>query len=196
MFARFKLQSDPMFTDLPKILEKRREDVETILDIGCGYGVPGCWCLEYFPDAQIIAVDPDPERVRVASLAMGTRGTVLEDTATEMPALPEPPDLILLLDMLHYLDDDSIRLLFSNCFQSIADKGILLTRYVIRPDTTPSWSWKLEDFRIKLSGGEAHYRSAAQMEKLMEQSGFAIESSRVSPSNPELVWLIGRAEKR
>ena len=196
MFARFKLQSDPMFTDLPKILEKRRQDVETILDIGCGYGVPGCWCLEYFPDAQIIAVDPDPERVRVASLAMGTRGTVLEDTATEMPVLPEPPDLILLLDMLHYLDDDSIRLLFSNCFQSIADKGILLTRYVIRPDTTPSWSWKLEDFRIKLSGGEAHYRSTAQMAKLMEQSGFAIETSRVSSSNPELIWLVGHAEKR
>ena len=196
MFARFKLQADPMFTDLPELLEKQKQNVETILDIGCGYGVPGCWCLEYFPNAQIIAVDPDPERVRVARLAMGRRGTVQEDMAPEMPALPKPPDMILLLDMLHYLDDENIDTLFSNCFQSIADKGLLLTRYVIRPDSSPSWSWKLEDFRIKLSGGEAHYRSAAQMAKLMEQSGFCIETSRVSRSNPELIWLIGRAEKR
>ncbi len=196
MFARFKLQSDPMFTDLPKLLEQYTLDVKTILDIGCGYGVPGCWCLEFFPNTEIIAVDPDPERIRVAGLAMGKRGNVLEDRAPEMPPLPRPPELILLLDMLHYLDDDSLASLFSNCFQSVADQGLLLIRYVTRADTTPSWSWKLEDFRAKLSGGQTHYRSITQMAEFMERSGFSIATNTVSRSNPELIWLIGRAEKR
>lgn len=196
MFARFKLQSDPMFSDLPELLAERTPTVQTILDIGCGYGVPGCWFLEYFPDSTIIAVDPDPERVRVAGLVMGKRGRVLQDMAPEMPALPRPPDLILLLDMLHYLDDDSIKTLFTNCFKSIADKGLLLTRYATLPEGIPSWSWKLEDFRTRHSGRQAHYRSAARTAELMEQSGFCIDISMVSRSNPELIWLIGRAEKR
>jgi len=80
MFARYKLRLDPMFTDLPKILAQGMENdrqVRTILDIGCGYGVPACWCLEYCPQAAVYGIDPDPERIRVAALATGSRGTMI-----------------------------------------------------------------------------------------------------------------------
>jgi predicted exporter/SAM-dependent methyltransferase len=196
MFARFKLQSDPMFTDLPELLANDRERIQTILDIGCGYGVPGCWCLEYFPRAKIFGLDPDSERVRVAALAMGNRGVILQDMAPDLPVLPDPPDLVLLLDMLHYLDEKSITTLFANCFRAMADKGLLLTRFVIRPDTTPSWSWKLEEYRIKISGGRTHYRSADRMAELMKTAGFHIETNITTQTNTELIWLIGRASKK
>jgi len=196
MFARFKLQSDPMFTDLPELLTADRERIQTILDIGCGYGVPGCWCLEYFSQAKVFGLDPDSERVRVAALAMGNRGKILEDMAPDLPVLPDPPDLVLLLDMLHYLDEKSITTLFANCFRAMADKGLLLTRFVIRPDTTPSWSWKLEEYRIKISGGKTHYRSADRMAELMETAGFHIETNMTTQTNTELIWLMGRASKK
>lgn len=196
MFARFKLQSDPMFRDLPQLLAGDRERIKTLLDIGCGYGVPGCWCLEYLPHATLVGLDPGPERVRVAALAMGNRARILEDRASDLPVLPEAPDLVLLLDMLHYLDKQSIRTLFANCFQTMADKGLLLTRFVIRPANTPSWSWKLEEYRIQLSGGETHYRSAATMAALMEEAGFHIETNKTSATNAELIWLVGRACKK
>lgn len=195
MFARFKLQSDPMFTDLPELLADDRESVETILDIGCGYGVPGCWCLDYFPHAKIFGLDPDSERVRVAALAMGKQGEILEDMAPDLPDLANPPDLVLLLDMLHYLDDASVITLFRNCFQTLNNRGLLLTRFVIRPDCPPSWSWKLEDRRVRLSGEQAHYRTQERMVEFMEQAGFAIESNTVTKTNNELIWLMGRANK-
>ncbi|MBN4065572.1 methyltransferase domain-containing protein, partial [Desulfocapsa sp. AH-315-G09] len=195
MFAKFKLQTDPMFSDLPQLLTADRTRIQTILDIGCGYGIPGCWCLEYCPNAKVFGLDPDSERVRVAGLAMGKRGEILEEMAPDLPVLPSPPDLVLLLDMLHYLDNDSITVLFANCYKAIADKGLLLTRFVIRPATTPSWSWKLEEYRIRISGGKTHYRSAAKMAKLMENAGFHIETNMTTESNTELIWLMGRAEK-
>ncbi len=195
MFARFKLQSDPMFADLPELLADDRESIKTILDIGCGYGVPGCWCLEYFPQAKIFGLDPDKERVRVAALAMGEQGEILEDMAPDLPNVATPPDLVLLLDMLHYLDDASVIRLFRNCFQTLNKRGLLLTRFVIRPDSPPSWSWKLEDRRVRLSGGQAHYRSQERMAELMEEAGFVIESNSITQTNRELVWLKGRARR-
>jgi len=195
MFARFKLALDPMFTDLPELLSDDRDTIETILDIGCGYGVPGCWCLEYSSDASVFGLDPDGERVRVASLAFAKQGEILKDVAPDLPDMPKPPNLILLIDMLHYLDDASVATLFKNCFQIMHNKGILLTRFVIKPDTTPSWSWKLEDRRAKHSGGQAHYRSAEEMARLLKGAGFLIERNTVTKTNSELVWLMGRADK-
>jgi len=193
MFARFKLQADPMFTDLPTLLKQDRERIETILDIGCGYGVPGCWCLEYLPHSTLFGVDPNPERVRVAALAMGARGKILKNAAPDLPQLPNPPDLVLLLDMLHYLDNNSVRSLFANCFKILNNNGLLLARFVIRPDAAPSWSWKLEDFRTKHTGGQAYYRSIDTMDDLMTEAGFQVESNKTSATNKELVWLLGRA---
>jgi predicted RND superfamily exporter protein len=195
MFARFKLKSDPLFTDLPRFLERDRDRIRTILDIGCGYGVPGCWCLEYLPKASLFGIDPDRERVRVAKLAMGQRGEILADMAPELPPIPSPPDLILLLDMLHYLDDKSVLELFQRCYATMADQGLLLGRYVLRPET-PSWSWKLEEYRVRLKGGTTCYRTKDTMVALLQEAGFAIEQSETSNSNSELAWLMGRASKK
>lgn len=196
MFARFKLQSDPMFTDLPELLRNRRAQIRTILDIGCGYGVPGCWCLEYCENAKLTGIDPDPERIRVAGLAMGERGHLLESSASELPSIFDPADLVLVLDMLHYLDDESVKTLFANCFTAMADKGTLLIRSVIRSSARKhSWSWKLEDLRVRISGGVAHYRSREEMAKFLADAGFCVEVNTVSKTNDELVWLTGRADK-
>lgn len=194
MFARFKLQSDPMFNDLPRFLEHDRKRISSILDIGCGYGVPGCWCLEHMPQATLFGIDPDTERVRVAALAMGQRGEILANMAPDLPAIPKAPDLILLLDMLHYLDDESVLSLFRRCFRVMDNRGLLLARYVLKTNR-PSWSWKLEEYRLRLRGGAGNYRSANTMTALMEEAGFQVEINETSPDNSELNWLMGRANK-
>ncbi len=193
MFARFKLQYDPLFTDLQQLLEKERQDIKTILDIGCGYGVPACWVLEYFPQATLTGIDPDPERVRVANLATGERGKIIKAMAPELPVAENSTDLTLILDMLHYLDDNSARILFSNCFQVLSPGAILLIRFVTRPEGKPTKPWLLEDYRVKLSGNTAYYRSGAQMADLLTGCGFTISTITVSEANSELIWIIATA---
>jgi len=196
MFARFKLQSDPMFEDLPEILGRERGVVRSILDIGCGYGVPGCWCLEYCKKAKLIGIDPDAERIRVAAHAMGERAELMPNMASELSELKEPADLVLLLDMLHYLDDDSVKKLLANCFTVMASGGLLVIRYVIYPkERAVSWFWKVEDLRTRSAGGAAHYRKTEDMAELLEGAGFTVEINRVTKTNEELVWLTGRADK-
>ncbi len=197
MFARFKLKTDPMFADLPDLLAKRRERIRLILDIGCGYGVPGCWCLEYCTNAKLIGLDPDLERTRVARLAMGDRGRVITQMASSLPSLKEPADLVLVLDMLHYLDDAAVGQLFTNCFSAMANDGILLIRYVIYPESRGvSWAWRLEDMRAKRWGERAYYRTRKEMALLAEKTGFVVETNSVTTSDEELVWLLARVERK
>lgn len=192
MFARFKLQFDPMFRELPRILDKQ-EKIQTIIDIGCGYGVPACWCLEHYPQATVHGIDPDPERVRVAALAIGDRGTVSVGWAPEVPSVPQPADVVLLLDMLHYLDDETASALFTESFHALRENGILVTRFVLPPADHPSWSWRLEDSRIKISGRQPWYRSREEVAGSMQEMGFEVIESEVSAVNPELVWMVCRA---
>ncbi len=194
MFARCKLRLDPLFDDLPRMLAAKKE-IKTIVDIGCGYGVPACWCLERFQEARIAAIEPDPERVRIAAIAMGERGTVIQGWAPEMPPLSgAPADAVLLLDMLHYVDEATAAELFRRSFQLLAEGGLLVARCTIRPAGLPSWSWRLEEARIRLSGHEARYRSPEKLAGLLAEAGFTVLVQEIT-ANPELAWLVGQAKK-
>lgn len=194
IFSRFKLRFDPMFIDLPRMLASRSA-IRTIVDIGCGYGVPACWCLERYRDAEVYGIEPDPERVRVAALAMGERGSVTVGWAPDLPPVPRPADVVLLLDMLHYLDDATVAALLRGGSQALDENGLLVTRFTLPRTERPSWSWRLENYRVKFSGGRACYRSLAKMAELMKEAGLDIVVNEVSAHNPELVWMVGRAQK-
>jgi len=190
MFARFKLTNDPLFRDLEKILGES-DTFKTILDIGCGFGVPACWCLEHFSQARVVGIDPDPERVRVAAIAVQERGTIMEGAAPELPKIGERPDLVLLLDMLHYIDDRQLAKTLIKLQKLMMPGGLLVARFVIRPVTNPSLSWRVEDFRARLSGCITNYRTTEFLTGLLSANGFS--APRVSPtSNSELFWIVAQ----
>lgn len=195
MFVRGKLRFDPMFAELPGMLALKK-NIRSIVDIGCGSGVPACWCLENFKAARITGIEPDPERARIARIALGERGSVIQGWAQDMPPLAGgPADVVLLLDMLHYVDDEGVAAVFRRSFQLLAHGGILLTRFTIRPAARPSWSWHLENTRLQVAGRKAWYRSPETMAKLLGEAGFVVVINEITAANPELVWMVGRAEK-
>jgi hypothetical protein len=102
--------------------------------------------------------------------------------------------VFLLLDMLHYLDDDTAVELFAHSFQSLAAGGILVARFVIKPEGKPSWYWLFEEKRAQLSGVTTRYRTCAEMAGLMTGTGFTVVVNEVTRANPELVWLVGRID--
>jgi uncharacterized protein len=190
MFARFKLKFDPLFDELPQWLAERQE-IRTILDIGCGYGVPAIWCLEHLPGTTVVGVDPDPDRVRVAGLAAGERGIMLVGAAPDLPELPRPVDVVLLLDMSHYLDDHQLTATFARCCQLLAPGGILIVRFVVRPQKKGSIAWHVEDIRAKIAGHQPRYRTLEELAKMMVESGF-VDLKQSPARNSELFWMVGR----
>ncbi|MGW8188572.1 MAG: methyltransferase domain-containing protein, partial [Desulfobacterales bacterium] len=157
LFARFKLRFDPMFLELQPIL-KASDKIETIIDIGCGYGVPSCWLLERFPEAHIYGIEPSKKRAGIAALAVGVRGTVTQGYAPDVPEVPRAADLTTLLDMVHFLDGDALLLTLARLRERMHADGRLIVRAAIPPRRRLPWVWWLENAKLRLAGVPAYYR--------------------------------------
>jgi SAM-dependent methyltransferase len=188
LFARFKQRFDPMFAELPDLLPDRLP-VKTILDVGSGYGVPGCWLLERYPEARSWGIEPNGNRVRVAARAMADRAVIAAGAAPDLPRLPAPADLAVMLDMIHYLDDAALTLTLERIREALAPDGTLLVRAAVPPHRRWAFLWHAENLRLRIQKASAHYRSADRIEKIISACGFRTESTRFSGSaGGELIW--------
>jgi SAM-dependent methyltransferase len=191
LFARFKLLLDPMFAELPALLQSSR-NYRSIIDIGCGYGVPACWLLERFPDATYFGIDPDPERVRIASIAVGPNGSVSPGAAPDMPKVKERVDAAMMIDMIHYLKDQDLDLTFKRLSENLHHGGYLYLRAAIPPQRHFPWVWWFENIKSKISGTGCYYRRVDEVKMALARAGFEIEHIASSGSKGELVWLIAK----
>lgn len=190
LFARFKLKHDILFAELETYLTGPRVP-RTVLDIGCKYGVPGCWMLERFPEARVYAIDPDPERVRVAGLAFGQRGTATCAGAPNLPPMPEPADAALLLDVTHFFDDAVLRLLLERLRAAMAPQSLLIIRAMVPPPgKRTSRHWRVDALRMKLAGVTAYHRPTEQIAAMVRAAGFQVRQTALSGANPESAWVI------
>jgi trans-aconitate methyltransferase len=182
-----------MFSELPRFL-KSYQKIETFIDVGCGYGVPGCWLLERFPGSKIYGVDPDPKRVRVAARAVGERGVIILGRAPEIPGVPGRADLAIMLDSLHYLMDEALKLTLQRLRDNLYPGSNLIIRAPVTPERRFPWAWWFENIKSKILGIRCYYRTLHDMEKMLVEEGFEVELTAPSGTHGELVWLIVRTK--
>ncbi len=191
LFARFKMLLDPMFNELPALLPPYRR-IRKIIDIGCGYGVAACWVLERFPGSTLYGIDPDPGRVRVAARVVGNRGVVRNGRAPDIGSLPGLSDMVMMLDMLHYLNDPELMQTLQKLYESLHNGGLLIVRTAVLPAKKPTWGWRLENLKLKISGTKCYYRTLDQIAALIVQAGYKIDHQAPSGSTGELYWFIAK----
>ncbi|MFQ5485967.1 MAG: methyltransferase domain-containing protein, partial [Desulfobacterales bacterium] len=189
LFAYFKLRFDPIFSELPQILESYT-DVNTIIDIGCGYGVPGSWFLEQFPEAKLYGIDPDSNRVRIAAIAVGEKGSISSGCAPYIPTQPERVDLALMLDIMQYLNDDELKMTLDRLGKKLHKNSHLIVRAPISPKRRFPLVWWMENIKLKLSGTRSYYRSIKKNKIILMKAGLNIERTEPSGSRGELIWFI------
>lgn len=182
---------DPMFSELTRLLESSTH-VETIIDVGTGYGVPACWLLERFPDAKVYGIEPDHERVRVASMAVQKRGVIKWGRAPEIPTLPGLADAAFMLDMTHFLTNEELGLALKRLHNALSRGGSLIIRAVIPPDKRPSWLWRFQRVNLKITGTPCYYRSVDKIKGMIIEAGFKMELCVPSGSNQESAWFIAK----
>lgn len=188
-FARFKVLCDPMYPRLADFLHAPR----TVIDIGTGYGVPAVWLLELFPELKVYGIDPDARRVRFATRAIGDRGSVRIGRAPKIPDAPDPVDAALLLDMLHYITDDEMRLTLSRLREKLRPGGQLIVRITIPLHERASLLRFVETTRLKILGIASYVRTAQQVRVLIVDAGFTITVEEPTAQGSEIIWFI--AEK-
>ncbi len=192
LFARYKLKYDSMFPELAGVL-RNSGGIERLLDVGCGYGVPAAWLAEQYPGATVYGFDPDRERIRVASLALGDRGRIQYGYAPEIPALDEPMDAVFVLDIIHFLTDDGLEKTLAKLARRLRSDGTLIVRAVVPPSNgNYSKTWRLEALKMKIAGVSPTFRTAERIGEMIEAAGFRIEFTGLSGNNEESVWFVSR----
>ncbi len=187
LFARFKQRLDPMFTELPELV--RKGPVETVIDIGTGYAVPACWLLARFPAARIYGLEPDPDRVRVARRVLAGRGEITCGRAPDIPAVPDPADLAVVLDMIHYLDDRALTATLEKLHRRLRDGGQLLLRAVMPPEGRFPWLWWIERLRCRLRGVPLFLRPVDDIAGRIRACGFELRRHHPSGGTHDLYWF-------
>ncbi|MBA4421659.1 MAG: MMPL family protein [Syntrophus sp. (in: bacteria)] len=186
VFASLKMRLDPMFPSLAEFLRGPRR----IIDIGCGYGVPSVWILELFPLATVCGLDPDEERVRVARLALGSRGEVRTGRAPQLEELPGEADTALVLDVIHMLSDEELMKTLEILRVKLLPGGRLIIRTTIPVDRSRPWMGRLEELRLKSRRLKPHYRTPARLEASIVAAGFQLEEIRNAAPGSEEFWFI------
>jgi SAM-dependent methyltransferase len=193
LFARFKILLDPMFPRLASFLDSPRH----IIDIGCGYGVPAVWLLSLFPEAKLYGLDPDPRRVRIAARAFGDRGTAAVGKAPDLPAAsPDRVDTALMLDMIHLISDDELRLMLQRLYDKIVPGGRLILRTTVPSRKRTPWLRRVEEWRMKTLRLAPHFRSAEEVTARLSEGGFMVELKEPTGLDREETWFICRRDGR
>jgi predicted exporter/SAM-dependent methyltransferase len=190
-FARFKLRLDPMFNELPGLLDFSSPP-RTLIDIGSGFGVPACWLAETYPTAHIYGIEPDHDRVRAADRAIDGHGAIIQGFAPDLPDTPAGADGAFMLDMMHYLPDDDLRRVLQRLHSALKPDGLLVLRAVMVPTRRFNGLWWLEVLKGKLGGPKTCYRSSRQIQNVLTQCGFRVGGEIPSGRHGELLWFMSR----
>ena len=139
-FARGKLLGDPVFKHL--LTQGLAGDSTRVLDLGCGQGLlaalldaadamyqSGHWPAEWpapAHQARVRGIELMPRDVERARAAVGDKAEFLLGDIAQTPF--PPSDLVVILDVLHYLPWDAQQQVLSRVAQALSPKGRLLLR--------------------------------------------------------------------
>jgi hypothetical protein len=138
-------------------------------------------------------VEPEAERVRVAAMALGERGTVTQGRAPEIPEVDRPADLGTMIDMLHFLTDDEVALTLQRVRQRLSAGALLLVRVSLVPARRRlPWSWWVQNWMLRAARVPAFYRPLPRVAELAAAAGYRVERTLPSGSDGELAWLVAR----
>jgi len=188
VFARFKILMDPMFRELQRYVQNPRR----IIDIGCGYGVPATWLLEIYPQAQVFGLEPDEERVIIAHRVIGTRGGVQVGRAPDLPDVESPVDHVMMLDMLHLIDDAELELVLRRIYDKLEDSGTLVIRATVPSERKVPWKRWIEAAHLKMTGMPERFRSRDAIAGFLSAAGFAVGVHASCEALVEEKWFVGK----
>jgi cyclopropane fatty-acyl-phospholipid synthase-like methyltransferase len=189
--ARFRASFDPMFVELQRFLETP----EIIMDIGSGYGVPAVWILELFPEARVFGIEPDYEKTMISNRVIGDRGSIIQGRAPDLPAVPDPADAALMIDVIQYLTDDQLKLTLGRLSRQLRGEGILVIRARAHFEKGIGLPGLIENIRSRIFGTKLNYRSVQEIRTRLIEAGFEIQAVEPSGRGRTKTWFLAQIKK-
>jgi SAM-dependent methyltransferase len=165
-----------------------------VLDLGSGHGLLAFALSLGSNEREIIGIDHDPDRVRLAEAAasefpLGSRpGFEVGDLKEKLSSFaPGSLTGIAMIDILHYFDPASQEFLISQAMRVLAPGGILAVREIDSDDGIRAAANRFyERFATGIgftrsAGPELSFRGAGVWVSLLETAGFKVRSERCGP---------------
>lgn len=119
-----------------------------ILDVGCGFGLFGCYFSALYPDTLYYGYDSNLKRIQLAQKAasrLGLTNAHFRCLDARDLSLHDRYDAIMMIDLLHHIDDESKRKLLGTCAQHLVRDGRLIIKDVTtHPKLELGFTWLLD----------------------------------------------------
>lgn len=156
----------------------KNEKVEKALDIGCGGGANLARMLVMFPQAQIYGLDYSKDSVRVSSKRnkkeLGSRCYVQQGSVSKLPYEDNTFSIVTAFETVYFWPDMVND--FKEVFRVLKPGGKFLICNEANDPSDTTFSDKIDGMNIY---------SQAELEKLLETSGFILTEADVNERN----WL-------
>jgi 2-polyprenyl-3-methyl-5-hydroxy-6-metoxy-1,4-benzoquinol methylase len=119
-----------------------------ILDVGCGFGLFGCYFSAMYPEIKYCGYDLDAGRVEQAKRAaaqLGLNNVEFNWGDARDLKLEDEYDAILMVDLLHHINDEAKSNLLEICASHLAPGGRLIIKDVTtHPFPKIAFTWALD----------------------------------------------------
>jgi uncharacterized protein len=195
-YLRIKLRFENYYEPFHKLIPAQA----SVLDLGCGYGFL-CYMLHFLsPSRKMVGVDYDEEKIAVANHGY-LRGEKLSFACADvMQYQINKWDVIIISDVLHYLQEGQQTELLKKCFAALNPNGVLILRDGDSDLKEKHEATKLtEFFSIKLLGFNKstqplHFISGQRIRQLAEQEGMEMEAVNEQKRTSNVIFVIRRRE--
>jgi len=119
-----------------------------ILDVGCGFGLFGCYLSAMYPDIEYCGYDLNRGRIDRANQAaqrLGLKNATFRVGDARDLGINKEYDAIMMVDLLHHIDDNAKATLLDICTSHLAPDGRLIIKDVTtRPFHKIAFTWALD----------------------------------------------------
>jgi 2-polyprenyl-3-methyl-5-hydroxy-6-metoxy-1,4-benzoquinol methylase len=142
--ARFTIININILQMLALCLRGKRR----ILDVGCGFGLFGCYFSAMYPEISYCGYDLDAGRIEQATRAaakLGLKNVEFHCGDARDLQIDDEYDAVMMVDLLHHIDDAAKQNLIEICASHLADDGRLIIKDVTtHPFPKIAFTWALD----------------------------------------------------
>jgi 2-polyprenyl-3-methyl-5-hydroxy-6-metoxy-1,4-benzoquinol methylase len=147
-----------------------------ILDFGCGYGMLSNFLALKSPDRQVLGIDLNRARIEVARRSAKGHPEVCFQLGDVRDFQGIPFDAVVMTDVLHHIDDASVRALLRIIHVCLSDQGTLVVLDVDRSPIRKFYTTYLIDRFLNLNRS-LHYRSRDLLMRLLDETGIRVHQA-------------------
>jgi 2-polyprenyl-3-methyl-5-hydroxy-6-metoxy-1,4-benzoquinol methylase len=164
-----------------------------VLDIGCGFGLFGCYFAALHPEISYCGYDQNAKRIEMAKKAAATLG--LKNASfhygdARKLSIEDQFDAIMMVDLMHHIDDESKQRLVEDCTRHLVDDGSLIIKDISTHSRLKTFfTWGLDV--VMTRGFDMNYWSEANFHRLLSEYFTRIDTFPLSDwlPYPHIVYL-------